>query len=156
MHAGEVDAGDRRHQRLRARGDHEALEAQLVGVVEPEHAALGVDPGDRAADEQVDVVVGEPLGGTQRERLRVLPRDEDLRQPDAIVRCAALAADERDGDVAIALAERLADGLAGDSSADDDDPPVHVSTMVGQAGFLGVPGVFPGDERGGWHAVPLQ
>ena len=73
---------------------------QLVDVVEPEHAALGVDPRDHAADEQLDVVVGVPLARAQLERLGILAADEDLRQPDAVVRRAALAADERDGDVA--------------------------------------------------------
>ena len=138
MHAVEADPGDRRHQRLRTGREHELVERELVDVVEAEHAALGVDPRDDPADEQLDVVVGVPLGGAQLERLRVLAADEDLRQPHAVVRGAALAADERDRDVAVALAQGFTDRLAGDPSTDDDDAAVHGS-IVGQTGFLGVP-----------------
>ena len=116
----------------------ELVERELVDVVEPEHAALGVDPGDHAADEQLDAVVGVPLGGRSCERLRVLAADEDLRQPDAVVRRAALAADQRDRDVAVALAQRLADRLAGDAAADDDNPGAHASHR-GEPGFPDVP-----------------
>ena len=86
VHAGEVDARDRRHERLRAGGQDELVIAQLVDVVEAEQLALGVDPRDRPADDEVDVVVLVPLGRTQLQRLRILAADEDLRQADAIVR----------------------------------------------------------------------
>ena len=138
VHAGEVDARDRRHERLRAGGEDELVVAQLVDVVEAEHAALGVDPRDHPADDELDVVVLVPLRRAQLQRLRILAADEDLRQPDAVVGRRALAADQRDRDVGVALAQRFAYGLAGDSSADDHDPTAHAS-IVREAGFLTVP-----------------
>ena len=131
MHAGEVDAGDRRHERLRAGGEDELVVAQLVDVVEAEHPALGVDPRDHPADDEVDVVVLVPLGRAQLQRLRILAADEDLRQPHAVVRRHALAADQRDRDVGIAFAQCFAYGLAGDSAADDHDPMAHVRHGAG-------------------------
>jgi hypothetical protein len=121
----EVDAGNRRHERLRAGGYDELVEGAFLDVVDPEDAAIVVDPRDLAADEQLDVVVGEPLGRTQLERFRVLAGDEDLRQPHAVVGGAGLRADERKLDVAIACAHGFADRLAGDPPTDDDDPGAH-------------------------------
>jgi hypothetical protein len=102
MYAGQVDARDRRHEGLRAGREHEPVERQLLDVVEPEQAALDVDPGDRAADHERDVLIVVPLRRAQLQRLRVLAGDEDLRQPDAVVRRARLAADERDRDRGVA------------------------------------------------------
>ena len=90
MDSRQVDSGDRGHERLRAGGDDELVERELVDVVDAEHPARGVDPGDHPADHELDLVVGVPLRRAQLERLRVLAADEDLRQAHPVVWRAGL------------------------------------------------------------------
>ena len=146
VHARQVDAGDRRHQRLRAGREDELVVGEVLAVVEVDDTRLGVDRRHPAAEHELDVVVGVPLRRTQLQRLGILAGNEDLRQAHAVVRRARLAADERDRDVAIAVTECFTDSLAGDAPADDHDRVAHAASLEDRD-FPSVLWVFPGDER---------
>ncbi|HEX8159620.1 MAG TPA: hypothetical protein VF526_19735, partial [Solirubrobacteraceae bacterium] len=122
-----IDARDRRHQRLRTRRNHQLLKATLLDIVDSEDTAIMINPRDPTPDKQLDIVVGVPLNRTQLQALRILPRHEDLRQTHTIIRRARLPADNRNLDVPIERAQRLADRLTSDPPTDDDNPGAHIS-----------------------------
>ena len=95
MYALEVAAGERRHQRVAARREHAADEAERLAVVERAGPGVGVEGDHLPAEADVDIAIGVPVGRPQLQRVGVdIPRQQ-RRELDAVVREPRLAADER-------------------------------------------------------------
>ena len=124
LHARRPDAGERRHEGVRARAEHGAVEVQdrALGVGERRGARVGVERHDPGARAQCEAVVLIPGVGPQPQSLERRARLEQRAEADAVVGLVRLAADERDRDVRVAGADGLADRLARDAAADDQDP----------------------------------
>jgi hypothetical protein len=118
VHAGAVDAVERRHQGVRASGEHAAVEGQLPAVVERGDARVRVERDGAPAHVQRDVPVRVPLVRTELERIGIGARSEQRGEAHPVVGQAGLAAHEGQAHLGVPLAQRLADRLARDAATD--------------------------------------
>ncbi len=104
-HVGVLGAGDRRHERIAARAQHDAV----IGV--------GVDRLDPLPEADVDLVVVVPALRADGQAVRVGAARQQGRERDAVVREPRLGGHERE---VVLLDQRLDHGLAGDPAADHE------------------------------------
>ena len=153
VHAVELGAGNREPARLGAGGQQQPVVAQPLAVVERHLLQRRVHVDRRAAQAQLDVVVGVEALAVDVDAVAVgLAAQVVLRQRRALVRALVLGADEHQAPLEALVSQGLSGLGAGQAGADDHECLLSGHGKSSRSG-PGTPG-GSGGRRGSRRAAP--